>query len=1118
MTRPQLCCHSSDQIWTKLRGPGGQMIQEAEFVALLNTFASDLQRNFASLTQAQAEDQLKRPVQNLLHGLWPSSVVTRTEAQVTEVMGRPDIAVDVDGLISGYIELKAPGLGSDPTRFRDAHSRGQWRRYKQLPNLLYTDGSHWSLYRNGVLAHRARANGEVTEVGSDAYRERDIRDLYLLLLEFVRWEPSAPATPRALAELLAPVTRIIREDVRAALHDEHSGISAIAADWRFLLFPTADDAQFADAYAQTLTYSFLLARFHGATDLDPEFAARALDTGHGLLADALRVLANPQVRDEVGIGLELLVRIVRVVNPAALQDEGNDPWLYFYEHFLAAYDPRLRNNFGVYYTPPAVIGAQVRLVDQLLSDRLGKDKGLANEDVVVLDPAAGTGAYPLAIIQTALDTVTERFGAGIRRQYATQLAENILAFEILVGPYAVAHLRVTQKLLEEGGALPETGAKVYLTDTLESPYQRDLEQAGFLYRRLAEEHKQARKVKANTRVLVCIGNPPYDRQHLDEDDVERGVERQGGWVRFGDPTEGDRETTGILQSFIEPTIDAGRGADLKNIYNLYVYFWRWALWKVFEAENEPEDSQNGPGVVSFITASSYLRGPGFVGMREHMRRTFDELWIIDLEGDNLGARRTENVFDIQSPVAIAIGVRYGDPNPNEPATVWYTKVVGTRGEKLQKLENIRCFEDVTWHECRGEWHAPFLPIGSGDYYSWPLLTDLFPWQLSGAQFKRTWPIGETRAVLEDRWKHLVSCSPQVRPALFRETRDRKVDRTYVDPLRPGRLSAISSLPANEPVPPIVRYAYRSFDRQWAILDGRLGDFLRPTLWQTHSDQQVYMSSFLTAVLGLGPAATVAAYPPDLDHFRGSFGGRHIIPLWRDAEARTPNIATGLLDALREQLGLAVTAEDLFAYAYALLSAPSYVQTYSEELTIPGPRLPLTADRELFVEAASIGCKLIGWHTYGERMGPDAPKGAARNTLPVPTSSDGYPNDFRYDAETCKLYVGEGVFEPVQPEVFAFEVSGFQVVSRWLGQRMREPSGHNLSDLDRVRPGNWTADLTVELLELLWTLEATVSHRQTLDELLLRVTSRPLVAPNSLPTASEDDRHPVIDDGRQGTLF
>ena len=135
--------------------------------------------------------------------------------------------------------------------------------------------------------------------------------------------------------------------------------------------------------------------------------------------------------------------------------------------------------------------------------------------------------------------------------------------------------------------------------------------------------------------------------------------RKGGWVRYGD--DGDSEPA-ILEDFLAPARAAGAGVHLKNLYNDYVYFWRWALWKVF-------DSTNDPGIVTFITASSYLQGPGFVGMRRKMREVFDELWIIDLEGDSLGARKTDNVFAIRTPVAIAIGARYGPPAPDTPAKV-----------------------------------------------------------------------------------------------------------------------------------------------------------------------------------------------------------------------------------------------------------------------------------------------------------------------------------------------------------------------------------------------------------------------------------------------------------------
>jgi predicted helicase len=148
------------------------------------------------------------------------------------------------------------------------------------------------------------------------------------------------------------------------------------------------------------------------------------------------------------------------------------------------------------------------------------------------------------------------------------------------------------------------------------------------------------------------------------------------------------------------------------------------------------ESKPGPGIVSFITASSYLRGPGFAAMRQVMRKTFDELWFIDLEGDNLGARKTENVFAIQTPVAIAIGVREGAPNPDTPATVRYCRIEGTSDGKLARLAEVEKFADLPWRLCPDGWTDLFQPVLDTPYTKWPLLTDLFPWQENGMQFKR----------------------------------------------------------------------------------------------------------------------------------------------------------------------------------------------------------------------------------------------------------------------------------------------------------------------------------------------------------------------------------------------
>jgi len=210
-----------------------------------------------------------------------------------------------------------------------------------------------------------------------------------------------------------------------------------------------------------------------------------------------------------------------------LTERQADPWLYFYEDFLAAYDPKLRKDRGVYYTPVEVVKAQVTLVSELLRDSFGKSLSYADEDVVLLDPAVGTGTYPLAAMAEGLARVRDRFGKGDVAGRATTLARNTHGFELLIGAYAVAHLRLGQELLSLGGQLPADGLHVYLTDTLESPRaEAPGTTAPLFYRPLSEEHRRARQVKAETRVLVCMGNPPYDRQQREAGDM--ATLRKGG--------------------------------------------------------------------------------------------------------------------------------------------------------------------------------------------------------------------------------------------------------------------------------------------------------------------------------------------------------------------------------------------------------------------------------------------------------------------------------------------------------------------------------------------------------------------------------------------------------------
>jgi hypothetical protein len=1017
---------------------------------------------------------------------------TLTETPVEDV-GRPDISVETNQLLTGHVELKAPGTGADARRFR-GRNKEQWKKFASLPNLIYTDGNEWILYRDGERKGRVSLPGDVRNDGPGAVDQDAANALSALLRDFFSWNPIVPRNPKRLAEMLAPLCHLLRDDVLEALHDPDSGVSELAREWRAYLFPDADDAHFADAYAQTLTYALLLARYSGETNLSINSAANALQNRHNLLAQALRLLGDPQARDEIALGVDLLERSISAVDPAALTKKDADPWLYFYEDFLAAYDPKLRKDSGAYYTPVEIVRAQVRLVSDLLVNQLDKPRSFADDDIVVLDPAVGTGTYPLAALQYGFDVMEDRVGPGAVGATASKMARNIHAFESLVGPYAVAHLRLSERITAAEGSLPDDGVHVYLTDTLASPYAVP-DQPPLVARALGQEQERALEVKREARVLVCIGNPPYDRQEIGPDD--EGTERKGGWVRFGD---GSGSNTTLFQDFLSPARESGASIHIKNLYNDYVYFWRWALWKVFE-------KQDGPGIISFITAASYLRGPGFVGVRETMRRAFDDLWIIDLEGGNLGARKTENVFNIQTPVAIAVGVRYGNPKPDEPARARYAKVEGTEAEKLAQLDNVSNFDDLMWRECPSEWHDFFLPTGEGVYFSWPLLTDIFPWQHSGVQLKRKWPIAEVPELLEERWGRLLEASDK--GAAFKETGTRKVNGNYLDfSGRPPRLGSLASANASTPLPPAVRYAYRSFDRQWTFADTRFGDRVRPELWRAHSDKQVYLASLLTEVLGSGPAATVASDVPDLHYFSGR-GGKDIVPLWRDARATAPNITQGLLDLLSEAYGEPVAPEDLFAYAYSLLASPAYVEKYWDELTIPGPRLPITREPELFRRGVELGRNLICLHTYGERCGVARAKdvvqrGKARYTKGIPDTPDKYPEDFSYDPETKTLHVGEGEFSPVEREVYEFEVSGLRVVGSWLAYRRKEGHGRRSSPLDDIRPTRWTEAMTDELLALLWMLEATIEKLPQLAELLEQVVDSDTFAAEELPLPSPEE--------------
>lgn len=1079
----------------------------ASFHVALASYADALTANFASPTRAQPEDQLKAPVGALLTAAGNAagkSIVTRTESRVDGVAGRPDLGVDADGLPVGNVELKAPGNGARPERFPDKRSRDQFERFKKLPNLIYTDGRQWSLYRNGL------PDGEVINLSSDPTKSgatgvtlADAKNLLELLGGFLGWEPVVPSSPRALAAMLAPLTRLLRDEVLA---DVRAGgvMETLSQEWKKTLFPDADDATFADAYAQTFTYALLLARLEGApAPLNSESASKELDADHALLAQTLRVLGQAGTREAIGFPVGLIERTVSAVDAAKLSRK-KDPWLYFYEEFLAAYDPEQRNNRGVYFTPYEVVSAQVQLCDRLLVDRFDRVNGFGDPNVVALDPAAGTGTYLLTIAAQTLAKAVERGGEGLRAEVATNLAKNLNAFELLVGPYAVSHLRLGRTLTDAGAKMPADGVSVFLTDTLAAPAGPGFAKQATLFQRLlAAEQERASRVKTpNLHVTVVIGNPPYDR---DTSGYTKSGLRKGGMVRHGDHDG----SVGLLRDFLDPLPKEVRREHGLNLYNDYIYFWRWAIWKTCEQEADH-------GITSFITAASYLTGPAYGGMREMIRREYDEVWIIDLGGEGRGARKEENVFEgVLTPVAIAIAVRL--PNRDNKArrdtaaVVRYRRVEGSRAEKLSALKELDSLDGQGWAVASDEWQGSFVPSGESAFALWPALSSIFGWAARGIQFSRSWPVAESKELAERRWAALLAAPAAERAGLLKETVDVQANKQYGSFLSDDRLPAISGLQGSAGPDAYERVGFRSFDRQWCIADRRVIDRPRPPLWAVRSEQQVFLTALPAGGdLTAGPAMVANCDVPDLNSFNNR--GGLVFPLWKDPASTVPNIPASVCEAIAGATGTCVNAEDVCAYVFALLGTGAYVSKFEKDLASTSVRVPITTDPALFREVVELGRDLLWWATFGERFQPvdtngrpvrRLTAGSAKNQEAVPVSAAEYPVSSSYDRATQTIHVGAGTFAPVSPEVWDFEVNGLKVVQSWLGYRMKKRAGKRSSALDDLRPPYWT--FSAELVDLLAIVEHFVAATARAAELLERVLEGQTLGSGALPPISDSDR-------------
>ncbi|MBI1178959.1 MAG: N-6 DNA methylase [Alphaproteobacteria bacterium] len=1072
------------------------------------------------------EDQLRGPLETLIRDLaliaghMAGTVDLVGETSLAEDRIRPDYAVVVRNALVGFIEVKAPGKGANPRTFKDRHDKTQWERLKSLPNLIYTDGNSFGLWRDGErVGELIRLEGDVETSGEDLAAPTG---LVALIADFLGWQPQSPKNPKRLAEVSARLCRLLREEVGEQLRKGNAGLTSLAQDWRKLLFPEASDDSFADGYAQAVTFGLLIARARGiALQGGIDQAANALRKSSSLIGTALKILTDDVDNQKaLETSLNTMRRVFDAVDWPTLSKGEAEAWLYFYEHFLEVYDNSLRKRTGSYYTPPEVVNAMVRLVDEALRGPLfNRPQGLAADDVTIADPAAGTGTFLLGVLRKIAGTVAGDIGPGGVPGALEDAADRLIGFELQFGPFAVAQLRLLAEygeLAEEAGAQGEPpDLRLFITDTLGNPFVED-EYIPAILQPVAQSRREANQIKKTETITVVIGNPPYKEK----------AEGLGGWIERG---SAGREAP--MERW-RPPAGWHVGAHAKHLKNLYVYFWRWASLKVFGAGWEtatglPDSDEEG--IVCFITVAGFLNGPGFQKMRADLRASCSDIWVIDCSPEGHQPVVATRIFQgVQQPVCIVLAARRKSKETAAPARVHVrTLHEGRREEKFSELAAIT-LHDAGWSEGSSDWRGSFLAEAVGQWATFPPLKSLFLYNGSGVMPGRTWVIAPDRETLTLRWQRLIEeKKPDEKERLFHphlrggKPGDKHIRKIVHSDLLEDSTATRPIIDEDAPMPEATRYAFRSFDNQWIIPDARLINQPNAKLWQAFSKEQVYLTAPDDRTPENGPAMTFAGILPDLHHYNGR-GGR-VFPLWADAGASHSNLPAAVLAHLADTYGRAVTGPDLMAYLAAVMAHPAFTARFAKDLRQPGLRVPVTADAGLFEEAVALGREVIWLHTYGERFDdasagrPQQPPRLEKEMAPkipvaggIPGAPEPLPDAIDYDPATRRLSVGKGHIDNVMPEVWAYEVSGKQVVRQWFSYRRRDRTRPVIGDrrppspLDTIQPDHWLNQYTTDLMNLLHVLGRLVLLEPRQADLLGKILDGPLLSLADLGLAADNE--------------
>ena len=1004
-------------------------------------------------TGVTTEHSFRGDLQNLLNGLLPEFAVINEPKRRS--CGAPDYIIEKKEIPVFFIEAKDIG-DNDLKGTKKTGNKEQFDRYKaSLNNIIFTDYLNFLFYKDGELKAElaiARQNGNKIEPIPENFAQ-----FTNLIKDFSQSITTTIKSPKRLAEMMASKARMLADVIDKALtsdeeNNQNTSLSDQMEAFKDVLIHDITPRQFADIYAQTIAYGMFAARLNDKTleDFTRQEAATLIPKSNPFLRTLFQYISGYDLDERIEWIVNDLADIFRATDVAELlknfgkATQTLDPFIHFYEDFLAEYDPNLRKQRGVWYTPEPVVKFIVRAVDDILKTEFDLPMGIASTDkttieldtqstdrrtktgvkriekevhkVQILDPATGTGTFLAEVVRYIYENRFAKMQGMWSGYVDNDLIPRLNGFELLMASYAMAHLKL-ELLLKDTGyvASKDQRLKVYLTNSLEEHHP----DTGSLFASfLAQEANEANHIKRDNPVMVVIGNPPYSGESANK----------GEWIM------------GLMEDYKKEPNTKNRlnERNPKAINDDYLKFIRYGQHFI---------EKNGEGVLAYINPHTFLDSPVCRGVRWSMLKAFDKIYIIDLHGNakkketTIDGSKDENVFDIMQGVSINLFVKTGHKKSNELAKVYHLDIYGKRNEKYDFLSKSN-IGDINFNEISFD-NDFYYFVGkdlerSATYNDFIGIAELLSFKSSGVKTHN-----DEALVGQD--------SNQIK-------------------------NSISKMGLEFDKKLVKKYCYRPLDLSYVYYDtSLLGRAREKTIYHMNNENfgLILTNQSQASNLNYYDGLFVANSFVDTNIFRR--GGGYVFPIYlyppitnqenfdfdQLKTLRKPNLDSDITQKIANGLGLTFITDheseeagedgtfhplDLLDYIYAVLHSPAYRETYKEFLKIDFPRVPYPTDKDTFFKLVKLGGELRQIHLL-EHPSVLAQKvsyhGNGDNivTRKMTKTSIGYEPD-PTNIGKGKVWINDTqYFDEVPLVAWEFYIGGYQPAQKWLKDRQNMTLGY-----------------------------------------------------------------------------